>query len=221
MIDIHSHVLPKADHGSYSIEDSLKQLKTAAKCGVKTIVATPHFYAFNDNIDNFLVRRDKSFYSLSLANDTGITILKGAEVRLVSGLSTFSGIRKLAIENTDYILIEMPSGVWTNMLINEIVLLQALGLNLIIAHIERYSIKQMQNLLKFDVLTQINAYSLFNPIQNIKIRKYMHKGIIDFIASDSHIYNYFLAYSSLKRSQNIIGSSFNSYMENAKTMLSL
>lgn len=221
MTDIHSHILPKADHGSSKIEDSLKQLKIAAKHGVKTIVATPHFYAFNDSIDSFLLRRNNAYDSLCLANDTDITIVKGAEVRLVSGLSKFARIKELAIENTNYLLIEMPSSIWTNMLLNEIVNLQSLGLNVIIAHIERYSFKQMQKLFYLDILTQINAYSLFDPFQKRKIRKYIRKRLIHFIASDSHIYNCGLAYNCLKKSQVVLGSNYNYYMDNAKSILAL
>ena len=42
MIDIHSHILPGIDDGSDSMETSLEMLVTAARSGVKTIVATPH-----------------------------------------------------------------------------------------------------------------------------------------------------------------------------------
>lgn len=40
-VDFHSHILPKADHGSESVEMSLMQLYCAEKAGVDTIVATP------------------------------------------------------------------------------------------------------------------------------------------------------------------------------------
>ena len=109
MIDIHCHILPRADHGSSSLEDSLKQLKTAKKFGVSSIVCTPHFYPFNDSIDRFISRRDKAYDELSDVNDTGVKLYRGAEVRLTTGLSRHRKIRKLAIENTNYILIEMPS----------------------------------------------------------------------------------------------------------------
>lgn len=222
MIDIHSHILPKADHGSHNLEESLKQLITASKYGVKGIVATPHFYPFNDSIEKFLKRRDKAFDELSAANSTGIKIYKGAEVRLTTGLSSLKHIKKLAFENTNYLLLEMPSSTtWNNILLNEIIKLQSLGLTIIIAHIERYSSNQINKLMEFDVLTQINAYSLFSPIKWFRIRKYIKSNVVTFIASDSHIYNYFFAYKYLKKSHNMIGSKFNTYMNNAKNILSL
>lgn len=43
MIDIHSHILPRIDDGSDSMETSLEMLRTASDSGVHTIAATPHF----------------------------------------------------------------------------------------------------------------------------------------------------------------------------------
>ncbi len=219
MIDIHCHILPKADHGSSSLEDSLKQLKMAKKYGVSSIICTPHFYPFNDNIDNFLIRRDSAFNELSSVNDTGIKLYKGAEVRLATGLSQHKKIRKLAVEGTNYILIEMPSSIWNNMLLNEIAKLQSLGLVVIIAHLERYSPKQVQKLMALDVLAQVNAYSLFAPIHNWRIHKYIRASMVNFIASDTHIYNYIITFRTLKKSRFILGSIFNKFMDNAAKLL--
>ncbi|HOD93030.1 MAG TPA: hypothetical protein PLT91_05345 [Clostridia bacterium] len=219
MIDIHCHILPKADHGSYSLEDSLKQLKTAHKYGIKSIICTPHFYPFNDSIDKFLTRRDKAYDELSAVNDTEIKLYKGAEVRLVTGLSKQKKIKKLAFENSNYILIEMPSSIWNNMLLNEIANLQSIGLTVIIAHIERYSFRQVQKLMALDVLGQINAYSLYSPVQAWRIRKYIRKSMVDFIASDTHIYNYFLTFRFLKKSRFILGSSYTKFMDNAAKLI--
>ena len=64
MIDFHAHILPKADHGSDSIETSLFQINSAKAAGIDTIVATPHFYINNDDIDSFSARRETAFQSL-------------------------------------------------------------------------------------------------------------------------------------------------------------
>ena len=46
MLDIHSHILPKMDDGSSSVEESLKLLRTSAEQGITEIAATPHFLRF-------------------------------------------------------------------------------------------------------------------------------------------------------------------------------
>ena len=43
MIDIHSHIIPKIDDGSKSIEESLNMIKEASKEGFTDIILTSHF----------------------------------------------------------------------------------------------------------------------------------------------------------------------------------
>ena len=61
MIDFHSHILPKVDHGSNSLETSIKQLELAKKYGVTDVVATSHFYPQSNCDSAFLDRRDAAF----------------------------------------------------------------------------------------------------------------------------------------------------------------
>lgn len=42
MIDLHSHILPRLDDGSRSMEESLAMAHLAVKSGVRAMVATPH-----------------------------------------------------------------------------------------------------------------------------------------------------------------------------------
>ena len=42
-IDFHSHILPKIDDGSRSVEESVKLLDLMAQDGVSVVAATPHF----------------------------------------------------------------------------------------------------------------------------------------------------------------------------------
>jgi protein-tyrosine phosphatase len=44
MVDIHSHILPLLDDGSYSLDESIVMLKKSIVSGVDVIVATPHLY---------------------------------------------------------------------------------------------------------------------------------------------------------------------------------
>ena len=56
MLDIHSHILPKMDDGSSSVEESLNLLRTSAEQGITEIAATPHFYASQYSPQKFLER---------------------------------------------------------------------------------------------------------------------------------------------------------------------
>ena len=64
MIDWHSHILPAVDDGSRNAEESIKLLELLAEQGVKTVVATPHFIADNESVEDFLRRRSSSFNEL-------------------------------------------------------------------------------------------------------------------------------------------------------------
>lgn len=64
MIDFHSHILPGIDDGSASVEESLKLLEMLAEQGVKTVVATPHFYPDRTSVSDFLRRRDAAYQRL-------------------------------------------------------------------------------------------------------------------------------------------------------------
>ena len=43
MIDIHSHIIPQADDGSKSIEETFKILKEAQNAGYTDIILTSHY----------------------------------------------------------------------------------------------------------------------------------------------------------------------------------
>ena len=53
MIDWHSHILPGIDDGSGSIEESLALLKMQREQGADTVIATPHFFADDETVDEF------------------------------------------------------------------------------------------------------------------------------------------------------------------------
>jgi len=97
IIDFHAHILPRADHGSDSLETTKKQLLYLKRCGVCTVVATPHFYPQRDNVDTFLKRREESWCRLkSEITEDMPRVLLGAEVLVCSGIDHMPGIERLS-----------------------------------------------------------------------------------------------------------------------------
>ena len=63
-IDFHTHILPGIDDGSRNVEMSLRMLAAQREQQVDEIVATPHFYAQKDSVEEFLLRRQCSYEKL-------------------------------------------------------------------------------------------------------------------------------------------------------------
>ena len=51
--DIHSHILPKVDDGSDSLETSVKLLEMMKAQSITDVLATPHFYPSEMNLERF------------------------------------------------------------------------------------------------------------------------------------------------------------------------
>ena len=87
MVDIHTHILPEMDDGASSLEESLEMCAAAAESGVKTIVATPHFYDVTV-ADAFLEKREARLALLKsglMERGLSLEIRLGAEVAMRPG----------------------------------------------------------------------------------------------------------------------------------------
>ena len=196
MVDFHSHVLPKMDDGASSVEESLRMLEESKRQGVDIVFATSHFYADEDNPDNFLQRRNEAYEILLLAMGKERRkyprLELGAEILYFPGMSVADELRILTMGNTPCLLIEPPLCRWTDAMLDEI---EETGTNLkcipIIAHIDRYMRALKDNTL-FDrvqdrkILVQANASFFANPQTTEAARRYLRDGRIHFIGSDCH-----------------------------------
>ena len=192
MIDWHSHILPRMDDGSRSVEESLAMLEMMSGQGVSVVIATPHFYANADTLERFLKRRSASLEALTshLTGDHP-RILCGAEVRYYPGIAKFKELPTLAIEGTGLLLLEMPSEHWTEYTVNELIELSSTsGLTIVLAHIERYlpmqSIKVFERLRDNGILMQVNASFFKRFSSRRKALKMLDSGLIHFLGSDTH-----------------------------------
>ena len=110
LIDFHSHILPRLDHGSRSSQVSLSQLQMMQAAGVDTVCATSHFYPQEVLLSSFLEARQGSFNRLlEVSGDMQRPkILLGAEVLICEGLDQMEGLEALCLEGTNVMLLEMP-----------------------------------------------------------------------------------------------------------------
>lgn len=192
MIDWHTHILPGIDDGSKTIEESVRLLNMEIEQGIKTIIATPHFYANNESVSSFLKNRNDSYETLwEQTKSKDLDIHLGAEVQYYSGISHLENIRDLRIENTDFLLLEMPMTNWSSFVIDELIELSSkAGITLILAHVDRYlsfqNSKTWSLLHQNGILMQMNANSLLSFSKKRKSILMLKKGFVQFIGSDCH-----------------------------------
>lgn len=142
VIDFHSHILPRIDDGSSSVEESLTMLRMSKQQGIGEVVLTPHFYPQHSNPVHFLEKRSRAFRKLAEAMDPGEglpNLRLGAEVYFYPHMSHSDDLRDLRIEGTSCVLVEMPMGPWTDRMYRELEgIYTNLGLIPIVAHVDRY-----------------------------------------------------------------------------------
>ena len=220
-IDFHSHVLPRADHGSDSLEMSLSQIRFAKEAGVGTIVATPHFYMWEDTVDEFLGRRERAYRELEEANDYGVKIVKAAEVQIYTGISELEGLERLCVGDTKYILLEFPPEPWPYWIYDSVyAIARERRLRPIIAHIDRYSAFGREKILKLAVDVQINASAFFESRKHRK--EYIHlinDDSVHILGSDTHGDGK-LSYSDFDSAVKKLGGLSDVMMSNAQRILS-
>lgn len=195
MIDFHSHVLPGMDDGSKSVNESVQMLRRTYEMGVDITISTPHYYSNFDSISSFLERRNDRYQALKCGLE-GIDkvpcIVMGAEVSFFSGMSREKEISKLCIENTKYMLLEMPFSKWSSLTINEVRgLIANRGITPILAHFERYLPYMSKSgiaeeLLNAGVVVQTNGEAVISSSSRKNILKMINSDKIQLLGSDCH-----------------------------------
>lgn len=137
-IDFHCHILPGMDFdGTDSVKETVAMCKTLKSQGVASVCATPHFYPWNDDVDEFLKRRTETLKVLREAN-TGVEIIAGAEVQIFRSLAEYR-VDRMCIGDSNVIMFELPREKYGDWMISAIEnAVYKYSLIPIIAHIERY-----------------------------------------------------------------------------------
>lgn len=192
--DFHSHLLPAMDDGCKTVQESLDALKSAYEQGVRVQFLTPHYYPVED-VDTFLQRRQASAEALSAAmqqeKEPMPQIHFGAEVAYHPGLVNLENLEALCLGNSRYLLLEMPFSGWGNEVVRDICnICNVRGVVPILAHIERYlgfqNKKQLEAMLKQDVLVQMNAEHLLDWKTRGNALSLLKKGKVQLLGSDCH-----------------------------------
>ena len=188
IVDFHAHILPCADHGSSSVEESVKQLTLAKKYGVEYIVATPHFYPDRESAKNFLARRDVCTERLrALLSDAHIPVYLGTEMQATEGIDHMKELDALCIGGTNVLLLEMPFYAWSEALFETVERLCRMPYRVVLAHVNRYREKDVRRLLMAGARAQLNAEAVGGICLSRRYRRMVEEGMAVALGSDLHL----------------------------------
>lgn len=197
MIDIHNHLLMNVDDGPKSKEQVLALLKQAKSEGITGIIVTPHHLHPNNWSTSF--KKVETLVKELLNDETvqkfNIKLYPGQEVRLSDTIFRDLKSEDIAgLDNSRYLLIELPSSRVPSSTKQILYELQLKGLIPIIAHPERNKeIAQdpevLYELVQAGALSQITSSSLNGDlgkkVQKLSIQ-FIENNLAHFIASDAH-----------------------------------
>ena len=193
MKDIHSHILYGIDDGARSIEESIEILEKLYESGVTDIILTPHYISNSKYISSVL--ENKKILNKIKRKYKKINLYLGNEVYIDYNLVELLDKKLITtLNNSRYLLIELPMNSIVNDLDSMIYELMRRGVTPIIAHPERYSyvqknIKYLDQFIDMGVLLQGNYESLFGKYgkgSEKTLKKLLKKDYITFLGSDIH-----------------------------------
>lgn len=189
MIDIHTHILPKIDDGSESIEETSQILSNMKMQGVTRVFATPHFYADNEDPIEFLERRKESYDSIKDSLEDYDLVL-GAEVHYFNGIGVCNEIEKLLLGENRYLLLEMPNKRFSQNIIDDLMNLRQSGIRPIIAHLNRYKEFKDDEFIFFcnmqGIPIQLNTECIIDRFQRKRAIQLIEEQRVQFLATDCH-----------------------------------
>lgn len=195
MIDFHSHVLPAFDDGAKTIAAAMEMLCLCAEQGVSKIVSTSHCYPRAElSLTHFLDRRRNRLSQLEAAiKESGRTdlpeLILGCELNMFTDVSQYEQVNDLCINNTKYLLLEMPYDSWKDWMIESIYQLNLRGIVPVMAHIERFLDKDksfLESIAELDVLYQVNAEAFLDKRMKKQVDGLFEKNRVHLIGSDMH-----------------------------------
>ncbi|WP_066716483.1 CpsB/CapC family capsule biosynthesis tyrosine phosphatase [Clostridium sp. Marseille-P299] len=218
-IDFHAHILPGVDHGCDDVSMAIMQLKMAMDVGIDHIIATSHYYPHLETLDSFLNRREEGYLKLLEHKDgLPIQIDLGAEVLLFPGLEKHPRLEELCIRNTNCLLIELPFAYWDLELLKTLkALKEKRYFNIVIAHVDRYSLEIIKQIQDLNLNMQINTNAVCTFIKYKRLKDLVASENIVALGSDVHGLSN--AYKNYAKALKILGKTAHIIMARTEKIL--
>ena len=192
MLDIHSHVLPGVDDGAADMQESTAMLRAARAAGVTGIIATPHRKDAKDDPAHI---REAYEALRPVAAELGMSLYLGYEYHYRLFLDgDVRHARAFCLADSSVLLLEFSTGALPLQWENTIYAIQQEGMDVIIAHPERYASVQAdvsvaERMAQMGCELQIDVESLdagAGSAERRCARLLISKGLASWIASDAH-----------------------------------
>lgn len=196
MIDFHTHIIPNIDDGSRSIDETINLIKEAKEAGFEGIVLTSHY--IENYYETNVPERDvwvKAIVDTLKNKGVDIDLYLANEIYLTENMMQLLIDGKAStINNSSYVLFEMPLNVEPMNLYDVIYSLEENKLIPVLAHPERYSFVQKEpelinDLIDKGVLMQANYGSIlgrYGQKAEFIVKKFFENNMIHFLGSDVH-----------------------------------
>ena len=217
MIDFHTHIIPNIDDGARDVEETFNLIQEAKQVGFDGIVLTSHY--IENYYDTAVAERDMwvNVIKENLRNKgLDINLYLGNEIYISENMMELLIDGKAStINNSCYVLFEMPLNVEPMNLYDAIYSLQENKLIPILAHPERYKFIQKEpelvnDLIEKGVLMQANYGSIigqYGAKAQMIVRKFFEANMIHFLGSDVHRQKtiYRIIPEAIEEIRNIVG----------------
>lgn len=195
-LDIHCHILPGVDDGSKDEQMTRQMLQMTYEQGVRTIVATPHYYPGHTQLSGGEIRElVAKVDGMAKEIDEKMSVLPGNEILYDDGV--IRGLKQgeiLTLADSRYVLVEFLPQENRRRIEEGVRRLLEGGYAPVIAHVERVG-ELFENeffarfLRQMGCYMQVNTQTLMGGIFDGDARKakqWIQKGYVQFLGSDCH-----------------------------------
>lgn len=193
--DLHAHLLPAVDDGPQTVEQAVRLAQAALLNGITQLAVTPHFYAWEHDFSERILKRQQQFaclqQQLEVEKCSFEHMVTGFEVAYFDAIAHCEQLELLTLGRSNYLLLELSGGPIDHIVINRLRELNDRGFSIILAHAERYikcrGFSQLLPLVREgEIICQVNAASFFLRGARRAARSLLREGYVQLLASDMH-----------------------------------
>lgn len=197
MVDIHCHIVPEVDDGAWDLEAGLEMARIAVRCGVRRIIATPHFKGTAESLEKLpgIIGQFRLLQEAVRREKLDLELIPGVEVLCLPQTLELARRGHLPpLGDSRYVLVEFYFDASAEFMDSALAELRRCGYRPVVAHPERYGAVQrdpslVHSWFRRGTAIQVNKGSVlgaFGRRAEETAQRLLHRGVVHVIASDAH-----------------------------------